>query len=429
MATVLPRRLMHCLSSFGQAISRSLALALSAVVTIGLIGTAHATTAPSVIKIGTLYASSGAFAFPSQGQYEGLKFWAKGVNKDGGVYVKAFHKKIPVKIIAYDDQSSTSTATTLYNQLITQDKVNLLVADFGSVLTSVAIPLAAEHHMLLIDQTGSGANFFTHKTKYLADISIPSSTVWPVRLGLFLRHQNIKKIAVIYGANDFDASQANTLKAVLHRGGITPVYFHSVPTKESNYSVLLHSVAARHPDAVIEFGYPNNDIAFFHALSSSGLHFKMVFTIFPGQLLKLLTKNDGEKALAYSYTYPTPPLVSYSKVTLGMNTDQFVSAYKSAENKDPNFLSVVGYNTGILMGHMLATSPKFSQTSFDAALRKMSGKTKTVLGNFKLTSHGAQTGELFPVGQLVPKNGKNKVQVVYPKKLATAKAIYPAPHS
>ncbi len=429
MATLLSRRLIQSLAVAARRISSRLAVALTAVVTIGLVGTAHATTAPSVIKIGTLYASSGAFAFPSQGQYEGLKFWAKAVNQDGGVYVKAFHKKIPVKIIAYDDQSSTSTATTLYNQLITQDKVDLLVADFGSVLTSVAIPLAAEHHMLLIDQTGSGANFFTHKTKYLADISIPSSTVWPVRLGLFLRHQDIKKIAVIYGANDFDASQAKTLKKVLHRGGVTPVYFHSVPTNESNYSVLLHSVAARHPDAVIEFGYPNNDIAFFHALSSSGLHFKMVFTIFPGQLLKLLTKNDGEKALAYSYTYPTPPLVSYSKVTLGMNTDQFVSAFKSAEKKDPNFLSVVGYNTGILMEHMLATSPKFKQTAFDAALRRMSGKTKTLLGNFKLTSHGAQTGELFPVGQLVPKNGKNRIEVVYPKKLATAKPIYPAPHS
>ena len=102
---------------------------------------AHAATAPSEIKIGTLYASSGPFAVASQGQFEGLKFWADAINKDGGVFVKAFNKKIPVKLVAYDDQSSTSTATTLYNQLITQDKVDVLVADFGSVLTSVAVPL------------------------------------------------------------------------------------------------------------------------------------------------------------------------------------------------------------------------------------------------------------------------------------------------
>lgn len=426
-----PQRLLDRLNAifaFGGKRQRSIRYSLLVLVAFCFVQRAYAVTPPPVIKIGTLYASSGAFAFPSQGQYQGLKFWAKEVNESGGVYVKAFDKKIPVKIVAYDDQSSTSTATTLYNQLITQDKVDLLTSDFGSVLTSVAIPLAAEHHMLLLDQTGSGANFFGHTTKYLADISIPSSTVWPIRLGLFLRHENIKRVAIVYGANDFDASQANTLKAVLYGGGIKSVYFNSVPTSESNYSVILHSIASTHPDAVIEFGYPNNDIAFFRALSSSGLNFKMVFTIFPGQLLKLLTKNVGSKAMAYTYTYPTPPLVAYKKVNLGMNTSDFVGKFKSVENKDPNFLSVVGYNTGEIIEKMLATSSKFEQTSFDDALLAMSGKTKTLLGDFKITPHGSQTGELFPVGQLVPDNGGNKIVVVYPHDLATAKPIYPAPN-
>lgn len=261
---------------------------------------AHAATAPSEIKIGTLYASSGPFAVASQGQFEGLKFWADAINKDGGVFVKAFNKKIPVKLVAYDDQSSTSTATTLYNQLITQDKVDVLVADFGSVLTSVAVPLAAEHHMLLIDPTGSGANFFTKPTNYLADVSIPSSTVWPIPLANYLLQQKIKKVAILYDANDFDASQANTLKDVLAKAGVKPVYDHGVPTSETNYTILLHAIAATQPEAVLEFGYPPNDIAFLKALNQSGLHFPMTFTIFPGQLMTLLEKNVGQKALAYT---------------------------------------------------------------------------------------------------------------------------------
>ncbi|MCU4160354.1 ABC transporter substrate-binding protein [Acidiphilium sp. AL] len=390
-------------------------------------GSAGAATAPAVLKIGTLYASSGSFAVASEGQYQGLQFWAAGVNKAGGVFVKAFDKKIPVKIIAYDDQSSTATATTLYNQLITQDKVNLLVADFGSVLTSVAVPLAAEHHMLLIDPTGSGANFFTKKTHYLADVSIPASTVWPIPLGDYLLKQKIKRVAVLYGSNDFDASQANTLKAVLAKGGVKPVYFHGVPTSESNYTVLLHTIAARRPDAVIELGYPPNDIAFLRALSGSGLHFNMTFTIFPGQLLALLTKNVGAKTLAYTYTYPTPPLVKFSHVTSGLNTDDFVKTYTAAKHEAPNFLNAAGYNTGVIMQDMLKTAPQFTQISFDRALLGMSGKTKTLLGAFKMTDHGAQLGELLPVAQLVPQGKGNKIVVVYPKAKATGKAVYPAP--
>ena len=83
--------------------------------------TAQAADAPAEIKLGTLYASSGRFASISMPVHDGLKLWIDQKNADGGVYVKAFDKKIPLKLVAYDDQSSTATAATLYNQLITQD--------------------------------------------------------------------------------------------------------------------------------------------------------------------------------------------------------------------------------------------------------------------------------------------------------------------
>lgn len=399
----------------------------AALLATGLFRPARAASAPSEIKIGTLYASSGTFAVASEGEIAGLRYWAAAVNKDGGVFVKAFGKKIPVRVIAYDDQSSTSTATTLYNQLITQDKVDVLVADFGSVLTSVAIPLAQEHHMLLIDPTGSGANFFTNKTDYLADVSIPASTVWPIPLGKFLLAQKIQRVAVLYDSNDFDASQAETLKSVLAQGGVTPVYFNGVPTTESNYAVLLHSVAATRPDAVFEFGYAPNDIAFLRDLSSSGLHFNMTFTVFPGQLLDLLTKNVGAKAMAYTYTYPTPPLVRYDSVTLGPTTDAFVKEFTSTTNQAPNFLNMAGYNTGLIVGQMLATAPQFTQLDFHQALMDMSGKTRTLLGDFKINENGAQLGELLPVAQIVPTGQGDKFVVVYPEDKATGKPVYPAP--
>src|SRR3984893_9305608 len=90
---------------------------------------AYPADVPAEIKIGPLYASSGRYAAISMPVFSALKLWADQKNADGGVYVKAFDKKIPVKLVAYDDQSNTATASTLYNQLVTQDKVDLLVAD------------------------------------------------------------------------------------------------------------------------------------------------------------------------------------------------------------------------------------------------------------------------------------------------------------
>ena len=97
----------------------------------GMAARAQPAAAPAEIRIGSLYASSGPYAGISIPVYAALKLWVDQTNAAGGAYVKAFDKKIPLKLISYDDQSSTATAATLYNQLITQDKVDMLVADFG----------------------------------------------------------------------------------------------------------------------------------------------------------------------------------------------------------------------------------------------------------------------------------------------------------
>ncbi len=393
----------------------------------GMTTLAYGASAPSVIKVGTLYASTGAFGVASQSEFAGLKLWAEHVNRDGGVYVKAFGKKIPVKIVAYDDQSSTTTATTLYNELITQDKVDLLVSDFGSVLTSVAIPLAAEHRMLLLDTTGSGANFFTQKTDYLADVSIPSSSVWAIPLARFLLSQHVQRVAIVYGANDFGASLERTLREELAKGGVKPVYDHAVPTSETNYMVLLHTIKATNPQAVLEFGYPPNDIAFLRTLAQSGMHFDLTFTTFPGQLLDLLKKNVGAAGLAYTYTYPTPPQVKYDKVTFGPNTDEVLKIFQAEQHKAPNFLAAAGYNTGLIAQRMLELAPQFTQLDFHQALVEMSGKTTTFFGPFEINANGAQLGQPFPIGQLLPRGNDVDLGIVYPPQQATAKAVYPAP--
>ena len=68
---------------------------------------AMAADAPAEIKIGTLYASSGRFASISMPVYSGLKLWVEQKNAEGGVYVKAFDKKLPVKLVSYEDRKST----------------------------------------------------------------------------------------------------------------------------------------------------------------------------------------------------------------------------------------------------------------------------------------------------------------------------------
>ena len=407
---------------------RVLAGVAAALALVALFGAAPAGAAPQEITVGTLYASQGAFAVSSMPQYQGLQFWADQVNKDGGVMVKAYGRKIPIKIVAYNDNSTTATASTLYNQLITQNKVNILVSDFGSVLTSIAVPIAKNNKMLLFDPTGTGASFFTADNPYLVLTSLPSSGIWPVSLAGFLLDRKISKIAVVYAANDFDQSQAETLKSKLAEGGVTPISYQAVATDTKDYGVILRNIAGQTPDAVVEFGYAPNDIAFLQGIQSGGYRFKMVFTVFSGQQYSIIDKAVGDAALQNTYTYPTPPLYGFNKVDYGMGMGDFVKAFEAAHNgTNVNFLHIAGYNAGLVIQKALQTSASLKQEDLRAAVASFSGRLNTLDGAFKIDSTtGAQVGELLPVAQFQLSGGALKPVIVYPGDLATGREIYPA---
>lgn len=390
---------------------------------------------PAEIKIGTLYASSGNFAAISMPVHYGLKLWVDQMNAEGGVYVKPYNKKIPIKLIAYDDQSNTATAATLYNQLITQDKVDILVADSGSVLTSVAVPIARDHKMLLIDQTGTGAAFFSKDNPYIVLMSDPVSSIWPKYIADFLTTDGvklgIKRIALLYSTNDFTGTQANAVRGFIKAANapVEIVYDQGVPTNTTSYTVIINNISAANPDAVIALGYPNNDISYLRNLQDSGVKYKWQFAIYPGLETEHLEKTVGAKGLEYVYTY-TPSSVLEYKAEFGMSLPQFRAAWnkKYGEGKVSfGFNSVAGYTTGLVLQKALAGTESMDQLALRKAIFALSGKLKTIDGSFELDETGAQIGEITPLGQIVP-DGKGglKFVVVYPHDVATGKPVYPA---
>jgi branched-chain amino acid transport system substrate-binding protein len=396
---------------------------------------AQAADAPAEIKLGTLYASSGRYASISLPVHNGLKLWIDQMNADGGAYVKAFDKKIPLKLIAYDDQSNTATAATFYNQLITQDKVDVLISDSGSVLTSVAVPIARDHKMFLFDQTGTGATFFTPDNPYIALMSDPVSTIWPKPLADFLTHDGpglgIKRVAILYATNDFTGTQANAVRKFIKESnsGIELVFDEGVPTETSSYTVLLNNIRAANPDAVVHLGYASNDIAFLRNVQDSGIKFKFLFAIYPGLETELLEKNVGEKGLSYVFTYVPSSEISY-ETNFGMSLKDYSAAWhnKYAGSKvEFGFNSVAGYTTGLVLEKTLATAASLDQLELRKAVFALSGNLKTLDGTFELDPNGAQIGEITPLGQILPGSDGQKLVTMWPHEVASGKPVYPRP--
>ena len=397
----------------------------------------QAADAPAEIKLGTLYASSGRFASLSMPLHYGLKLWLDQKNAEGGVYVKAFDKKIPLRLVAYDDQSNTATAATLYSQLITRDKVDILAADYGAPLTSVAVPIARDHKMLLIDQTGLDATFFTSDNPYIVLIDEPVYRVWPKPLTDFLTHDGpdlgIKRVAILYATDDFTGALANAARKLIKESnsGLDIVFDEGVPTETSNYTTVLNNIRAADPDAVVQLGYEENDINFLRNVQDSGIKFKFLFCIYPTVHTELFEKLAGTKAVDYVLGYVTAAQISHEP-NFGMSLKQYSAAWQKKYADVPlefSFNSVAGYTTGLVLEKALATATSLDQLELRKAIVSLSGRLTTLEGEFKLDpATGAQVGELSSIGQLVPvENDRLKLVTVWPPDLANGRPIYPRP--
>jgi branched-chain amino acid transport system substrate-binding protein len=221
----------------------------------------------------------------------------------------------------------------------------------------------------------------------------------------------------------------DTMKAA--KSDLQVVYDQGVPANTTSYTVLLNTIQAAKPDAVMEFGYPGNDTPFLRDLHESGIHFNWVFNVFPGLEFDQMLKTAGADAMKYVYTYG-PPSDIPQKVEFGMDLPQFKAAWTKAYPNDKvpfGINSVCGYNTGLVIQSALADTRSLDQMDLRSAVFGLSGKLKTISGTFELASDGQQIGEIMPLAQLVPGSAKGRLKfaVVYPPDQANAKPVYPAP--
>src|SRR5690348_9335559 len=79
--------------------------------------------APSEVVIGASIPKSGSLA--GFGLYEewGYTTAINDINAQGGLYLSQYHTKVPVRLISYDDKSSTPQVQANIKRLVSQDKV------------------------------------------------------------------------------------------------------------------------------------------------------------------------------------------------------------------------------------------------------------------------------------------------------------------
>ncbi len=216
-----------------------------------------------VIRIGFTLALSGGGAAAGKEQLRAYEICRDWINGQGGLYIKEYGKRIPIQLVYYDDGSDPAKARSLYEQLITQDKVDLLWAPWGTFIGLAIVPVLDKYNIPVILNTHTVSES-TIKQLGTRNIFVTFSDHESVGMAhaLFVKklltdHPELKRIAIIYAETDLGVGHATWTKKILEDWKIGEIVFYgSYPAITTDVRGLLQRIKEANPDIIIAHTYP-----------------------------------------------------------------------------------------------------------------------------------------------------------------------------
>ena len=213
-----------------------------------LIGQAVSLSGPNAI----IHMSGG---FPVQA------LWVEEVNARGGIYVKEYGKKLPIKWIQYDDKSDQGTMVRLIEKLILEDKVDFLLPPCSTSYLFAAAPIANKYGYILFGAE-AGAEALTELVKdlpYAFLVLSYSKTQIPVLADQFAAW-GVKTVAATFLEDLHGVEYSNRALSEFEKRGIKMVMLKSHPLSIQDMSPILKAAKATNADAFCSFTYPSENI-------------------------------------------------------------------------------------------------------------------------------------------------------------------------
>jgi len=285
------------------------------------------------IVVGGVRSQTGAQAVFDQTAFGPCyRMWVKEVNDAGGIYVKEYDKKMPIKLIIYDDTSDMGTMTQLYQKLILEDKVDFLLPPTSTAFLAAAAPIAAEYGYLLIGAEGGSKTLRETLEKYpdfFTTLSY-SETQIPAQAKLF-KELGVKTVYICYIQDSHGIEYNEDATVAFKEAGIEIVAQESLPPDLADMTPTMNNAKASGADAFIVYSYPQHSFPAIEIAKAIGYNPK-IFLGGPGvcyDLVKLACGGDaGVEGVMYEGAWNTkssPELEAFATKIAEYNKD------------DPNF--------------------------------------------------------------------------------------------
>jgi branched-chain amino acid transport system substrate-binding protein len=221
--------------------------------------TVYAAPAKDKIRIGWVTSLSGILA-ASVAATTGAAYdiWVEEVNAKGGIYVKEYGKKLPIELIKYDDKSDVGYMTKLLEKVILEDKVDFILAPWGTAMLYASAPVANRYKYILMGNAGGCIKLkeIMPKMPYVFTVLNTAEAQMP-ELADILAENNVKSAAIVYIQDLHGIEYRDMALPYFKKKGIKVVFAKSFPHGTKDLTPLIKEAKAANVDAFIGFLYPD----------------------------------------------------------------------------------------------------------------------------------------------------------------------------
>lgn len=355
-------------------------------------------SADGPIVIGAALSLTGTLATSAAHSKRAYDLWVKERNADGGLLGRN------VKLKIYDDQSDPATSTRLYERLITQDKVDLVVGPFGSAASAAAATAAERNKMPMLLPLAASDAIFERNYKYVFQAITPSTNYFTGAYQI-AAGEGYKTAACI--GRDYEAARVicDSLKETqAEEYGLKLVYAGYYPEGTTDYSSVVRKLQQKDPDLIVCTCYAPEMIELTNTMDATKYSPPMLIS--NGAAQPEFIKGAGEAANGQFVSTQYEPELK----TPGNET--FVATYEKAYGEAPSYYDAFSWASLELLAKAVDSAKSLDLEKLRGEISSL--KTDTIVGPFAVDGTGKQTAAQSFIAQI--RDGQRKL--VWPKEMS-----------
>lgn len=339
------------------------------------------------------------------------------INAAGGVKVGNEKRKLVLKI--YDNQSDVNLSVRQYTQLVSQDKVDLLLGPFASNFALADSAVSEKYKIPMVQGGGASDQIFARKFKYIFGTLAPASNYFASTIEMMKGlNPAPKSVALLYADDSFDVSVGDGTRPLLKAAGLNIVMDERYSTNATDFNSLLSQIRSKNVDAVLVAGHETEILNFIRQAKSLTVAPKMYsFTVgVPSEDFRKALGKDANYAFGMTAWLPSADL----KDRWFGDAAKFEAEYKAKFNYEPDYHAASGTADVEALAQAIEDAGSTDPAKVRDALAKV--KFDSIYGPIAFAANGQ-----IDLPQTVIQVQSDKLVAIYGTKGAINPPKYPMP--